>query len=93
LAASRGYGARPAYFCDDSAMPASHDGARMDESVSVRLKRNFCGMAAGFDAQARASQEKFNAFLRTARDSNDRRMQLWRRDSKDNTTVSPRRRI
>jgi hypothetical protein len=101
LAASRGYGARvygarPAYFCDDSAMPASRDSARMDESVSVRLKRNFCGMAAGFDAQARASQEKFNAFLRTARDSNDRRMQLWRRDgkdNKDNTTGSPRRRI
>jgi hypothetical protein len=98
LATSRGYGARvygarPAYFCDDSAMPASRDSARMVEPVSVRLKRNFCGMAAGFDAQARASQEKFNAFLRTARDSNDRRMQLWRKDSKDNTTVSPRRRI
>jgi hypothetical protein len=50
-------------------------------------------MAADFDAQARASQEKFNAFLRTARESNDRRMQSWRKDSKDNTTVSPRRRI
>jgi len=29
----------------------------------------------------------------TARESNDRRMQLWSKDSKDNTTVSPRRRI
>jgi len=65
----------------------------MAEPVSVRLKRNLCGMAADFDAQARASQEKFNAFLRTARESNDRRMQVWRKDSNDNTTVSPRRRI
>jgi hypothetical protein len=84
---------RPAYFCDDSAMPASRGSARMTEPVSVRLKRNLCGMAAGLDAQARASQEKFGVFLRTARESNDRRMQLWRKDSKDNTTVSPRRRI
>jgi hypothetical protein len=93
LAASRGYGARPAYFCDDSGPSASPGSARMGEPVSVRLKRNLCGMAADFDAQARAAQEKFNAFLRTARESNDRRMQVWRKDSKDNTTVSPRRRI
>jgi 4-amino-4-deoxy-L-arabinose transferase-like glycosyltransferase len=93
LAASRGYGARPAYFCDDSGPSASPGSARMGEPVSVRLKRNLCGMAADFDAQARASQEKFNAFLRTARESNDRRMQLGRKDSKDNTTDSPRRRI
>jgi hypothetical protein len=74
-------------------MPASPAGARMAEPVSVRLKRNLCGMATNFDAQARASQEKFNAFLRTARERNDRRMQVWRKDSKDNTTVSPPRRI
>jgi 4-amino-4-deoxy-L-arabinose transferase-like glycosyltransferase len=90
LAASRGYGARPAFFCDDSAMPASRGSARTAEPVSVRLKRNVCAMAAGFDAQARASQEKFNAFLRTARDSNDRQMQLWR---KDGTPDAPRRRL
>src|SRR5882724_5272166 len=93
LAASRGYGARPAYFCDNSGPSASPGSAPMAEPVSIRLKRNLCGMAADFDAQARASQEKFNAFLRTARESNDRRMQVWRKDSNDNTTVSPRRRI
>ena len=71
-------------------MPASRGSARTAEPVSVRLKRGFCGMAAGFDAQARASQEKFNAFLRTARDSNDRQMQLWR---KDGTPDAPRRRL
>ncbi|HTE95006.1 MAG TPA: hypothetical protein VK678_16060, partial [Bradyrhizobium sp.] len=90
LAASRGYGARPAYFCDDSGMPASPGSARMAELVSVRLKRNLCGMAADFDAGVRASQEKFGVAVGAARESADRRMQLWRRDS---TPASPRRRI
>jgi len=90
LAASRGYGARPAYFCDDSGPSASPGSARMAEPVSVRLKRNLCGMAADFDAGVRASQEKFGVAVGAARENADRRMQLWRRDS---TPASPRRRI
>jgi hypothetical protein len=90
LAASRGYGARPAYFCDDSGPSASPGSARMGEPVSVRLKRNLCGMAADFDAGVRASQEKFGVAVGAARENADRRMQLWRRDS---TPASPRRRI
>jgi len=90
LAASRGYGARPAYFCDNSGPTASPGSAPMAEPVSVRLKRGLCTMAADFDAGIRASQEKFGTAVGAARESADRRMQLWRRDS---TPASPRRRI
>src|SRR5882672_5643023 len=90
LAASRGYGARPAYFCDNSGPTASLGSAPMAEPVSVRLKRGLCAMAADFDAGIRASQEKLGTAVGAARESADRRMQLWRRDS---TPASPRRRI
>jgi hypothetical protein len=51
------------------------------EPLSVRFKRRFCAMAADFDERMRVSQEKFDAFVGNARESADRRMQLWRRDS------------
>jgi hypothetical protein len=38
-------------------------------------------MAADFDERMRVSQEKFDAFVGNARESADRRLQLWRRDS------------
>jgi hypothetical protein len=78
------FGARPAFqVCSGPSVSPGRE--RMADStsqpLSVRFKRRFCEMAADFDAHTRASQEKFDAFVRNARESADRRMQLWRKDS------------
>jgi hypothetical protein len=51
------------------------------QPLSVRFRRQFCAMAADFDERMRVSQEKFDAFVGNARESADRRLQLWRKDT------------
>jgi hypothetical protein len=51
------------------------------QPLSVRFRRRFCAMAADFDTRMRVSQEKFDVFVGNARESVDRRLQLWRKDT------------
>jgi hypothetical protein len=51
------------------------------QPLSVRFRLRFCAMAADFDERMRVSQEKFDAFVGNARESADRRLQLWRKES------------
>jgi hypothetical protein len=80
------FGARPALQACSTRGPSVSPGReRMADStsepLSVRFRRRFCAMAADFDERMRVSQEKFDAFVGNARESADRRLQLWRRDS------------
>jgi hypothetical protein len=51
------------------------------QPLSDRFRRRFCAMAADFDERMRVSQEKFDVFVGNARESVDRRLQLWRKDT------------
>ena len=84
--ARNSFGARPALQACSARGPSVSPGReRMADSTSQplsdRFRRRFCAMAADFDERMRVSQEKFDAFVGNARESADRRMQLWRRDS------------
>jgi Dolichyl-phosphate-mannose-protein mannosyltransferase len=79
-----GFGARPASLaCRGPSVPPGRE--RMADStsqpLSVRFRLRFCAMAADFDERMRVSQEKFDAFVGNARESADRRLQLWRKES------------
>jgi hypothetical protein len=83
---SRGFGARPASQVCGARGPSVPPGReRMADStsqpLSVRFRRRFCAMAADFDERMRVSQEKFDVFVGNARESVDRRLQLWRKDT------------
>jgi Dolichyl-phosphate-mannose-protein mannosyltransferase len=77
------FGARQA--CGGRGPSVSPGRERMADStsqpLSVRFRRRFCAMAADFDERMRVSQEKFDVFVGNARESVDRRLQLWRKDS------------
>jgi hypothetical protein len=78
VASSRGFGARPAsQVCGGREQMADST----SQPLSARFKRRFCAMAADFDERMRVSQEKFDVFVGNARESVDRRLQLWRKDT------------
>jgi hypothetical protein len=83
--ASRGFGGRPAFQVCGGGRGVSPGREPMADStsqpLSVRFKRRWCAMAADFDARMRVSQEKFDVFVGTARESVDRKLQLWRKDT------------
>jgi hypothetical protein len=84
--ARSGFGARPAsQVCGARGPSVSSGRERMADStsqpLSVRFRRRFCAMAADFDTRMRVSQEKFDVFVGNARESVDRRLQLWRKDT------------
>jgi hypothetical protein len=60
----------------------------MSQPLSVRLRRQFCAMA----AEMRVSQQKFDLFMGAAREDLDRKLQLWRKDHMRDGTPDPRRR-
>jgi 4-amino-4-deoxy-L-arabinose transferase-like glycosyltransferase len=84
--ARSGFGARPAsQVCGGRGPSVPLGRERMADStsqpLSVRFRRRFCAMAADFDERMRVSQEKFDVFVGNARESVDRRLQLWRKDT------------
>ena len=96
LAASRGSGAPPAFgACSGGGGGKDRHGSeRMEppapQPLSVRLRRQFCAMA----AEMRVSQEKFDVFVGAKRESLDRKPQLRRKESiKESVPDAQRRRI
>jgi 4-amino-4-deoxy-L-arabinose transferase-like glycosyltransferase len=84
--ARSGFVARPAsQVCGARGPSVSSGRERMADSTSQplsdRFRRRFCAMAADFDERMRVSQEKFDVFVGNARESVDRRLQLWRKDT------------
>jgi len=60
------------------------------QPLSVRLRRQFCAMA----AEMRVSQEKFDVFVGAKRESPDRKPQLRHKESiKESVPDAQRRRI
>ncbi len=96
--ASHGAGARPALsICNGGGAEAGRHGGGRDEpsapsSLSVRFKRQFCAMAADFDARMRENQERFDAFVGTPRATIERRILFRRKDSMKDSTQDPQRR-
>jgi Dolichyl-phosphate-mannose-protein mannosyltransferase len=78
-----GFGARPASQVCNGRGPSGREqmADSTSQPLSVRFKRRFCAMAADFDQRMRVSQEKFDVFVGNTRESVDRRLQLWRKDS------------
>src|SRR3984893_1988478 len=81
--ARNSFGARPALqACRPSVSPGRERIAESpSQPLSDRFRRRFCAMAADFDERMRVSQEKFDVFVGNARESVDRRLQLWRKDT------------
>ncbi len=95
-AATRGSGAPPAFgACHGGRGGADRHGSKRtqppaSQPLSVRLRRQFCAMA----AEMRASQQRFDLFMSAARQDFDRKLQLWRKDHmRDGSPDSQRRRI
>ena len=91
--AARGSGAPPAFAaCSGGSGTDRHGSERMEppmsQPLSVRLRRQFCAMA----AEMRVSQQKFDLFMGAAREDLDRKLQLWRKDHMRDGTPDPRRR-
>jgi hypothetical protein len=91
--AARGSGAPPAFAaCSGGSGTDRHGSERMEpptsQPLSVRLRRQFCAMA----AEMRVSQQKFDLFMGAAREDFDRKLQLWRKDHMRDGTPDPQRR-
>jgi CRP-like cAMP-binding protein len=52
----------------------------MLQSLSVRLARRLCALAADYGSEVHISQEQLGIFVGAARESVNRQLQAWRKD-------------